>query len=253
MPRPAGPNPYSVHPGVLTTQNWIGTLKESKNMRLQRFPIFSALTLTALILPSLAAAETPPDYRTLFDQGSAAYTAEDWPRCAEVFAKAADAATHDREAARAYFAAAACSAAKGDKDAAFAFLDKAAGKGHRDLERATVNELLEPLRQDPRWKTFLEGVKSRAAAHEATTNAELARLYREDQGDRESGPNGNMDGVSKRDAERRKRVLEIAGQGGLKVADDYFHHAAMVSSTAKRPKSTIAPTNGASSPWSSTL
>lgn len=37
MPRPAGPNPYSVHPGVLTTHNWIGTLKEKTGRSLDEW------------------------------------------------------------------------------------------------------------------------------------------------------------------------------------------------------------------------
>jgi hypothetical protein len=189
------------------------------------------LTLLAtLLLAATAGAQAPASsYEDLFARASAAYSAEDWPRCAEAFAKAAEVATAERLAARAYFAAAACTAAKGDKDAAFALLDKAAAKGYRATERAQSNPNLDPLRQDPRWKTFFEGVQARSAAYEATINAELARLYHEDQADRQGGPNSNINwqAVSKRDAERRQRVLEIAGKGGLKTADDYYH-AAMV-------------------------
>jgi hypothetical protein len=176
-------------------------------------------------------------YESLFAQGSAAYGAAEWSRCAETFVKAAAAAGDDRRAARSYFAAAACTAAKGDQDGAFSLLDKAAGKSYRDLERAAENPELESLRQDPRWKAFFAGVQARAAAHEAKTNTELAKLYHEDQADRAQGPNAKIDwvAVSKRDAERRRRVLEIVEQGGARVADDYYH-AAMVFQHGDQPE-----------------
>jgi tetratricopeptide (TPR) repeat protein len=189
-----------------------------------RFPLF--LTLLALALP--AGAQTLDIYRKAFQQASLAITAHEWEKCAGLFASAAEAAPYDGQAARSYFAAAACSAAKGDKETAFGYLDKAAAKGHRDVERAESNPDIEPLRQDPRWKKFLDGVKERSAAHEARLNAELTRLYEEDQKDR-SLPAGqtNWSQVAQRDADRKKRVLEITGQGTLKESDDYVH-AAMV-------------------------
>jgi len=195
-----------------------------------RILTFASLTLLAVAVR----AETPPSYRALFQQGSAAYGKEDWPGCAERFTAAAAAAPADRSAARAHFAAAACFTAAGDKEKAFASLDKAAAKGYRDLDRAAGNPQLEPLRSDPRWKTFLEGVKTRSEAHAATVNAELAKITREDQADREAGP-GKIDWsvVGKRDAERLKRTKEIAAQGGLKAADDYFNAALVLQHSDK--------------------
>src|SRR5688572_5059066 len=66
-------------------------------------------------------------------------------------------------------------------------------------------------------------------APSTTDNPELARLYAEDQKDREQGPNANIDwtAVSKRDGERRERVRQIVGQGGATTSADYYH-AAMV-------------------------
>lgn len=63
----------------------------------------------------------------------------------------------------------------------------------------------------------------------AKDNAELARLYAEDQTDREQGPNANIDwpAVSKRDGERRERVRQIVAQGGATTSTDYYN-AAMV-------------------------
>lgn len=62
-----------------------------------------------------------------------------------------------------------------------------------------------------------------------TNNPELERLYKEDQADREHGPNANIDwqAVSKRDTERRARVREIVDKGGATTSTDYYH-AAMV-------------------------
>lgn len=185
----------------------------------------SKLGLVLLLAAAGAFAQAPPDYRTLFQQGNAAYAQKDWPRCAERFAAAAKAATHDRSASRAYFAAAACLTASGDKEAAFASLDKAATHGYRDLDRADANPQLEPLRSDPRWKAFHDGVKSRSDAHEKTLNAELSRLTAEDQKDRQAGDNIDWSVVGKRDAARLQRTREIAAQGGLKEADDYFNAA----------------------------
>lgn len=189
-----------------------------------RILTFAALTLLATV----AGAEAPPSYRALFQQGNAAYGKLDWPGCAERFTAAAAAAPADRSAARAWFAAAACFTAAGDREKAFASLDKAAAKGYRDLDRAAGNPQLEPLRSDPRWKTFLDGVKARNDAHATTINAELAKIYQDDQADRQAGADHiDWKVVGKRDAERLARTREIAAQGGLKQADDYLH-AAMV-------------------------
>lgn len=207
-------------------------------MKPQRSVLVVLFVLLVLAFaPALRAQPVAPTYEALFAQGSTAYAAGEWSRCAETFVQAAESAGDDRRAARSYFAAAACTAAKGDQDAAFSLLDKAVGKGYRDLERASENPELEPLRQDPRWKAFFAGVKSRAAAHEAKVNAELARLYHADQADRSEGPNAKIDwvAVSKRDAERRRRVLEIVEQGGAREADDYYH-AAMVFQHGDQPE-----------------
>lgn len=60
-------------------------------------------------------------------------------------------------------------------------------------------------------------------------NAELARLYAEDQKDQEAGPNANIDwvAVSKRNGERRDRVRQIVAEGGAITAADCYR-AAMV-------------------------
>lgn len=183
--------------------------------------LISVACALALTLP--AGAQT---FKELFDQGAKAYEAEDWPRCAERFGAAGKAASQDRQAARAFFAAAACSASAGQKEAAFGFLDKAAARGHDDLERATSNPNVQALHGDPRWKAFLQGVEARRAENEKKNNAELTRLHHEDQADR-SGDPGKIDWsvVGPRDRARRARVTQILAEGGAKTAADYFHAA----------------------------
>lgn len=197
------------------------------------FPRISKLAL--VLIPALAAfGQAPSDFRALFHQGTTAYVQKDWPRCAERFTAAAQAAASDRGAARAFFGAAACLTAAGDREAAFASLDKAAARGYRDLERADGNPEIEPLRGDPRWQAFHGGVKSRSDAHAATLNAELARLTAEDQKDREPGADKiDWTVVGKRDAERLKRAREIAAQGGLHQAEDYFNAALILQHSDK--------------------
>jgi hypothetical protein len=71
--------------------------------------------------------------------------------------------------------------------------------------------------------------QSAAPAAPPVDNPELAKLYQEDQADREGGPNSVKDwaAVSKRDGERRARVQAIVAEGGARTAEDLFH-AAMV-------------------------
>lgn len=190
----------------------------------QRF-LVSAVCALVFTLP--AGAQT---FKEAFDQGAAAYDRSEWPRCAELFGSAGKAAAHDRQAARAFFAAAACSAAAGQKEAAFGYLDKAAARGHDDLDRATSNPQLQALRDDPRWKTYLQGVEARHTEHEKKNNAELASIYQADQADRSGGPNDqtvDWAAVSARDAARQERVNQILAEGGAKTADDHYY-AAMV-------------------------
>lgn len=189
----------------------------------QRFLVF---LVSAFVVSQPAGAQTAKE---LFEQANAAYEKNEWTRCAELFAAAGAASTQNTLGGRAFFAAAACSAAAGQKEAAFGFLDKAAARGYRFLDRATANAQVQPLHEDPRWKTFLKGVEARQAEHEGKNNAELRRIYEEDQADRAGGPNAKADwsAVEARDKARQERVHQILKEGGGKTADDYFH-AAMV-------------------------
>jgi hypothetical protein len=195
------------------------------------------LTLTCLILAGGAAAQIAPGYPELFDQASNTYEKGDWVHCREQFAAAAKAAPLDRQAARALSGAARCAARAGDKDGAFRDLDQAAARGYRDADRIATDSDFDPLRQDPRWKSFAGKVKARdAAAHKGPVNPELEKLYNEDQADRAPDMDKNdWTLVSKRDEARRKRVLKIMSQGGAREAADYVH-AAMVLQHGQAPE-----------------
>ncbi|HVS00911.1 MAG TPA: hypothetical protein VMW27_30100 [Thermoanaerobaculia bacterium] len=200
-------------------------------MKSLRFALLSIVLLTGA-----AAAQDPerPPTSDLYTQAAAAYNVMDWPRCAEGFTKAAQAAKTDYDAAKAYFQAAVCTASKGDKEAAFALLDKAAAKGFSDLDRAIMNTEIMVLATDPRWQKFLDGVKSRAAAHTANINAELTKLHEQDQASRRHAPHAAAEtSASQNDLARRKQVMDIVAQGGAREADDYFHAAGVVQHSDK--------------------
>lgn len=188
----------------------------------QRFLVSVVL---ALVLALPAGAQT---FQELIDQAVAALDKSEWPRCAELFSSAGGAAPQNRKAARAFVSAAACSAAAGQKDAAFGYLDKAASRGYDEVERAGRISQLQPLHEDPRWKAFLQGVEARLAEREKSNNAELARLYKEDQEDRRGDmKTADWTAISARDKARQDRVHQILAEGGAKTADDH-HRAAMV-------------------------
>ncbi len=198
---------------------------------------------TALLLPLVLAPApvrgdgAPPAFPALYDQALGSYDKADWTLCRERFAAAARVAPVERLAARAFLRAAACAAGAKDRDAAFRLLGEAVGHGLRDADRLATDPDLEDLRADPRWEPLAGQVKARdAASRKGPLNAQLNRLYEEDQKDR-APEMGKVDWsvVGKRDEERRKRVLEILGQGGAKEAADYVH-AAMVLQHGQAPE-----------------
>ena len=68
-------------------------------------------------------------------------------------------------------------------------------------------------------------------------NEEVARLYREDQADRQSQDGKQIDWqvVGPRDEARRKRVVEMFNAGDLKTGRDYFQ-AALIFQHGNRPE-----------------
>jgi hypothetical protein len=205
------------------------TRRESIVMKPQRFVL-----LATLVLARAAGAQSPepPPSVDLSTQAADAFNAMDWPRCVVAFTKVAEAATLQPDAALAYFKAAACAASKGDKDGAFALLDKAAAKGFRDLDRTILTPEISGLASDPRWQKFVDGVRARSTARTANINAELTKLYDDDQASRAHAPQAAA-GPSQSDLARRQRVMEIVAKGGAREADDYFHAAAVLQHSEK--------------------
>ena len=156
----------------------------------------------------------------------AAYNARDYPRCADLFAKAGRAQPEKADVDG--YSAACCFALAGDGASAFAQLDQALASGLRaraDLEGDTD---LASLRADPRWAKVLGGATANAEAYYRGANPELRSIHDADQADRRAGPGAiNWAEVGPRDVARRRRVTEILDGGGAHVSVDFFH-AAMV-------------------------
>jgi hypothetical protein len=200
----------------------------------------------ALAAAGAAFAQNPraasSSFADLYDQASALYEKAKWDGCAEKFVAAAGAASEDRLASKALVKAARCAAQAGktQKEAtgfAFQFLDQATARGCRDVDTLATEPDFASLRSDPRWKPVLEKVQAKAAAaRKGPLNADLERLYQEDQADR-AGDLATSDwrAVDQRDEERRKRVLEIVEKGGAREAGDYVH-AAMVYQHGTKPE-----------------
>jgi hypothetical protein len=106
-----------------------------------------------------------------------------------------------------------------------------------DGRRGSTEPDFASLRSDPRWKPVFEKVQAKAAAaRKGPLNPELERLYQEDQADRAGDlATSDWQAVDARDADRRKRVLEILEKGGAKEAGDYVH-AAMVYQHGTKPE-----------------
>jgi hypothetical protein len=163
--------------------------------------------------------------RALRGQGLAAYDRKDWAACAEKLEQAED-----------WYDAACCRAQQGDVDRAFAALRRAVDGGFRDVSHMQRDPDLEPLHADARWSSLVAAARINADSYRRTVNAELMRLFEEDQADRRGGFDSiDWSVVSKRDEEREKRVDEILAAGGAKVSDDYYH-AAMVYQHGTTPR-----------------
>lgn len=126
-----------------------------------------------------------------------------------------------------------CAAREGRVDEAFARLEKALAMGLRDYRLVAEDEDYLPLRRDPRWPLLLQRLAQAEQAYLKTINTELKALHDADQADRRQAAI-DWEVVGRRDDQRRARVLELAEQGQLKVAADYYH-AAMVMQHGSKP------------------
>ena len=173
----------------------------------------------------LAATAFAQDAASLAQQAQEAYNQKRYAESARLFAAAIEkGATHPNVSYNA-----ACSfALAGDKDRAFEFLDRAVAAGYRDSVHLQADTDLASLHADPRWKAAVAKTEAAEKAYLDSINAELYRLYQQDQADRAGDvEKADWEVISKRDADRRARVRQMIAEGRLKAADDYFH-AAMV-------------------------
>jgi len=178
-----------------------------------RSPAPAAPAAAAPAVPAPSRAER----RALHARGMAAYHEKDYPTCASLLEQAQD-----------LYSAACCHSLAGAHDRAFALISRAIDEGLRNQGLDKDSDLA-PLHGDPRWPKELAHLAAKTAEHRKSLNAELARLYDEDQADRAVSSYEQIDWtkVTPRDEARRKRVDEIIAAGGARAADDYYH-AAMV-------------------------
>jgi hypothetical protein len=190
-----------------------------------------ALMGPILLWLATGAPVTPAGLR---DEAQRAIERKDFPTCGERLLAAVAAAgpakrpDPDRSGNDAYNAAC-CFALAGQPARAFAALEEAARRGWRSTAHMGKDTDLEPLHADPRWAGALGAIEANEKRYLASVNAELARIYQEDQADR-VGPNPekiDWKVVRPRDEKRRRRVQQIVAAGGARAAADWFH-AAMV-------------------------
>jgi hypothetical protein len=166
---------------------------------------------------------TAQDVRELVGQAQAAYENEEYEKCGQYYVTAFE---QGFSSSRAFYNAACCLSLGADADQAFLYLSKAIEQGWRNLEHLKTDSDLDGLHEDPRWSAALENCKAAEDAYLESINAELYRMYQQDQLDRQA-QEIDWEVVSKRDAEHRQRVKQMLKAGELKAADDYFH-AAMI-------------------------
>ena len=127
----------------------------------------STVLLLALLMPLAAAAQAPPDEKSLEAEvkqdpkngrawirlGMARQTARKWDAAAEAYQKAIDLKFGVPVAA---YNLATVHAARGDRDQAFAALEQAAQNGFARFADAETDPDLAALRSDPRWSSTVK-------------------------------------------------------------------------------------------------
>jgi hypothetical protein len=148
---------------------------------------------------------------------TARYENKDFALCGKLEEEAGD-----------HYDAACCYALAGKKDEAFAQLALAIDGSFRDIYLLDRDTDFALVRDDPRWAKERSRLAAKVEAGDGV-NAELLKIFTEDQGDRRPGPGKAIDwaAVGPRDKERRARVEAILAASGAKFSADY-HHAAMV-------------------------
>ena len=182
-----------------------------------------SLLLLLVAAPTGRSEVEPPD--SLLRRGFGAYERGDYADCAAHLIR------HIEGGARTpnnHYFAACCLARAGDRDRAFRYLEQAITLGLKDLADLDEDPDLAGLHDDPRWPGLAERYGERRRAYLRTLNADLLRMYEEDQADREAPPESvDWAAVAPRESERRRATLALVESGGLKASEDYFH-AAMI-------------------------
>lgn len=169
-----------------------------------------------LLLPLLLLAAPPSD------TPDAAYERGDFKACAALYEQAL--ARKKYPSGVDAYNPACCHAKAGAKAQAFKLLRRSVTLGLKDAAMLEADEDLASLHGEKDWAPLVASVKQAKADWLGSINAELLKLYEEDQADRQGAMPPD---VMARDAGRRKAVDAILAAGGAHVADDYFH-AAMV-------------------------
>jgi hypothetical protein len=193
----------------------ISSLGNERGLRTVALAMLRSMLVVLVCACGRDAAPAPPSASP--DTATAAYDRKDWKRCAAEFERA-----HD------WYNAACCHALADERDPAFAMLARLADIDGDGLAHMKLDADLASLHNEPRWTALVDSLSRKIAAHDATINRELAEIFRADQADRQK-PTEESDWaqIAPRDHARAKRVDEILGTGGAKVAEDYYH-AAMV-------------------------
>jgi hypothetical protein len=123
------------------------------------------------------------------------------------------------------YSAACCLALAGKQGAAVAELQRAIDLGYHDGEQLAEDEDLTTLHQLPGWAKLVQSARKQHERYLAENNAELYRIFNEDQDDRKHYP--GRDALKKNDDRRYARVRQILDSGAAKTGDDYYY-AAMI-------------------------
>ncbi|NPC81121.1 hypothetical protein HPC49_23200, partial [Pyxidicoccus fallax] len=124
---------------------------------------------------------------------------------------------------RTAYSAACAAALLGQKQEALRLLALAEKHGFRNAKWMQQDEDLVSLRGEPAFTAMVQRLPTLPPPH-AAQNAELQRLFDEDQADRSPPPSGpeGWKVVSERDAQRRARVKELMAQDALKNGGDHL-------------------------------
>lgn len=203
-----------------------GGAKNPAHSSLQPVAALLLAVLCLLALPSggLRGEVETPD--SLLRRGFGAYERGDFDECAEYLLRYIE---NGGRTANNYYFAACCLARAGDRDRACRCLDQAINLGLKDLPDLDADPDLAGLRGDARWPALAQRYRERRQAYLQSLNGDLMRMYEEDQAERTAPPESvDWARAAPREVERRQATLALVRSGGLKVADDYFHAAAIL-------------------------